>query len=62
MTDMSLASSLPMIQVMRVSGHAACNARSTAAAWHVSPMADSRSMHTLRGGESKWGEVGIVLL
>ncbi len=39
-----------MIQVNRVRGQAACRARSTANAWQVSPMADSRSRHALFGG------------
>src|SRR6202522_3378526 len=49
----SLASSLPMIQVNRVCGHAACKARSAANAWQVSPMAERRSRHTFCGGGSK---------
>ena len=51
--DISLASSLPMIQVNRVCGQASCRARSAAAAWQVSPMAERRSRQTLRGSGSK---------
>ncbi len=40
-----------MIQVKRVAGQAACRRRSTASAWQVSPMAESRSRQTLAGGE-----------
>jgi hypothetical protein len=45
----SLASSLPMIHVKRVCGHAACMVRSAATAWQVSPMAERRSRHTRCG-------------
>ncbi len=49
----SLASTLPMIQVNRVSGQAAWKARSAASAWQVSPIAERRSRHTCCGGGLK---------
>src|SRR5271156_5179235 len=49
----SLASSLPMTQVNRVCGHAACKARRAAAAWQASPMADRRNRQTCCGGDLK---------
>ena len=49
----SLASTLPMIQVKRVSGHAAWKARSAANAWQVSPIAERRSRHTCCSGGLK---------
>src|SRR3984885_371851 len=50
----SLARSLPMIQVNRVSGHAAWKARSAASAWQVSPIAERRSRHTCCSGGLKF--------
>src|SRR5580698_5390058 len=49
----SLASTLPMIQVNRVSGQAAWKARSAANAWQVSPIAERRSRHTCCSGGLK---------
>src|ERR1700679_1509287 len=49
----SLASTLPMIQVNRASGQAAWKARSAASAWQVSPIAERRSRHTCCGGGLK---------
>jgi len=42
-----------MIQVKRVSGHAAWKARSAASAWQVSPIAERRSRHTRCSGGLK---------
>src|SRR5450631_118687 len=49
----NLASSLPMIQVKRVSGHASWKARSAARAWQVSPIAERRNRHTCCSGGLK---------
>lgn len=43
-----------MIHVSRVSGHARCSVRTTGTTWQVSPIADSRRMHTLLGGVLEW--------
>jgi len=40
---------LPITQVKRVRGHAACSLRSSGTTWQVSPMALSRSRQTLSG-------------
>jgi 3-deoxy-D-manno-octulosonic acid kinase len=40
-----------MIHVKRVAGQASSSLRSTASAWQVSPMAESRRMQTVAGGE-----------
>ena len=55
----SLASSLPMIHVNRVAGHAWLKACNAAAAWHVSPMAERRSKQTRCGGGSKRCDIGL---
>jgi hypothetical protein len=39
-----------MIHVKRVAGHACCIVRSTGTTWQVSPMAERRKRHTVRGG------------
>jgi hypothetical protein len=53
---------VPMIQVNRVVGHAFSSARSAAAAWQASPMADKRSMQTLCGGVSNLGGSSVGIL
>ena len=47
---MRRASVLPMIHVNCVCGQARCKVRSIGTAWQVSPIADSLSRQTLRGG------------
>ena len=55
----SLCSSLPMIQVISVPGHASCSVRTTGSTWHTSPSADSLRMQRRRGGAlEKSGDMG----
>ena len=59
MSDISVASVLPMIQVMRASGQLSCSRRTTASAWQVSPIAESRRTQMCSGFDcrSKSGNI-----
>jgi len=50
---MRRASLLPMIPVSCVAGHACCKVRTIGTTWQTSPIADSLSMQTLRGGSGR---------
>ena len=56
---MRRASVLPMIHVNCVFGQACCSVRTIGTTWQVSPIADSRSMQTLRGGSAETADHGV---